>query len=135
MKRLPRGMVRDFARFKIDRHLVAGGYGVRGGGALQYGEADVERVSVEDACEGLRDDARDSTRLDSDGGVFARRSAAEVAPGDKNVAALDTVGESGVDILHAVRRQFLRHGCVEVPRRDDDVRIHVVAVLVCFHSG
>src|SRR5699024_6565048 len=58
----------------------------------------------------------------------------EVAPSHHDVAWLHRGGKGGIDVLHAVGGQgFLIRG-VQIAGRDDDVGIHVVAVLVNFHS-
>ena len=106
METLPGRANYDLARLKIYGHLVSCRYRARRGWTFQNREADVQRVAVEDAREALRDHARDAASLDRKRGVFAGRAAAEVAPGHYDVAAPDPGGEGGVDVLHAVRRQF-----------------------------
>ena len=53
---------------------------------------------------------------------------AEVFAADHDVAGLDVLCESGVDIHHAVLGEFLRIEGIQVTGRNDDVSVDVVAV-------
>ena len=60
--------------------------------------------------------------------MLAGGAAAEVAACGDDIARLCFPEEVGVDILHAVGRQLLRVGGVQVTGGDDDVGIDIIAI-------
>ena len=63
--------------------------------------------------------------------MFSGGAAAEILVGYDDVALRHLSGKLRVDVLHAVLRQLLRIGGIEISGRDDDVRIDVVPVFIC----
>ena len=123
-----RGLVGDGAGIGVHGDDVAVGDGLGGLGALEDGQAHVDRVAVEDAREALGDHAGDAGGLDGHGGVLAAGAAAEVLVGDHDVAGLHAAHERGVKILEAVLGELGRVRRVEVARRNDHVGVDVAPV-------
>ena len=57
-------------------------------------------------------------------------TAAKVFIRHHNVAGLYPSHKVFIDILHTMGRQFLMLGGVEIPCRDDNIRVHVVPVFM-----
>src|SRR5690606_4587389 len=72
-------------------------------------------------------DDRNTSALDRDRRVLTRRTTAEVLAGHDDVALLHLLRELGIDVLHHVLGELLGIGRQEIARRDDDVRINVIA--------
>ena len=96
-----------------------------------------KRQAVENACKGRGDDAGNTALLNGDGSMLTGGAAAEIRLADHDITLLNVMNKVFVDILHTVGGQLLVVGDVEVPRRDDDVGINIVAVFMngsmCFH--
>ena len=128
------GDVSDLATGKLHLQDVPC-FGLIGGlGALEEGEADVDRVAEEDAGEALGDDAGDARSLDGDGGMLPRRAAAKVGVGDDDVALFDLLGKFAIYPLHAVLCQLPGLGEGEIDAGDDDIGINVGAEFMDFAS-
>src|SRR3990172_6195061 len=76
------GVQEDLPRFEVHGDRIALPDALVQPGALNHGEADVDRVPVENPRERVRDDARDADTLQRDDGLLAARAAAEVARRD-----------------------------------------------------
>ena len=101
-------------------------------GRFENRQSHIECISVKDAGKTLGDDAGDPGRLDGDRGVFAGRAAPKILAGDDDVAPLDLADELAIGILHAVAVENIGVRGGQVTRRNDQIRIHIIAVFPYF---
>ena len=133
----PCRLVGDNACVKIDVYGIPVLNFPRGLVAFEYRQADVDGVAVKNAGKGGSDNTGNTRRLDGNRRVLPGGTAAKILLGDHNVAGAYLIYKSLVNILHAVGSKLPVRGCIQVSRRDNNVRIDVIAVFmyctVCVH--
>ena len=128
------GGVHDLTSRELDLKYISGIRLIDSLHTFQYGQANVQRVAVEDTGEASGDNATHTRCLDGKRCVFTGGATAEVGVSDYYIARLHPVDELTVDVLHAVTRQLIRVRHVEIARRDDDIGIDISAELVYLAS-
>src|SRR5437773_7295142 len=105
LQRLARRAITETSLFTINQYFVAGvdPFCLR---ADESRQPEVDRIPVEEAGERLGDQRRDAEVLQRLRRLLARRSGAEIATADDDVAFVHTGGKGGIDIFHAVARDF-----------------------------
>jgi hypothetical protein len=126
---LAAGLVSDQARFVVDLDLVAVANLLKNVGKLDYVKAAVDRIAVENTGKRLRDDTADLCAADRPDGVLAARTAAKIVTGNDDIAGLYFLDKIRVEVFHAVRRKLGLVIGIQIPRRNDLVRIYMISFI------
>src|SRR5439155_23898532 len=125
LQRLARRAVTETAFFTINQYFVAGvdPFCLR---ADESRQPEIDRIPVEEAGERLGDQRRDAEVLQRLRRLLARGARAEVAAADDDVALAHAGSKGGINIFHAVARDFADVE-LEVAAGRDRIRVDVVA--------
>src|SRR5438093_1883487 len=124
-KRLAARAVVDAAGIEVHRDVVAGPNALRPR-ADKRREAEIDRIAVEEACVRFGDERGDAEMLERPGRLLARRTGAEVAAGDDDIAFAHARGEGRLQRVHAVAGDLV-DAVLHVAAGRDDVRVDIVA--------
>ena len=120
----------DFPAAQVDGHLIPGLDGVHRVGRDDDGQRVVERVAVIDARAGFDDQRGHARGFERGYRLLPTGAVPPIPAADHNVTRLHARRELRVQILQRVLGHLLWivHG-VRVPAGEDDVGVHVIAVL------
>ena len=128
MERIARRQILDYPCRRVYTQTIARADLLHIVANLKERQTDVDAIAIEDACEACRNHDRYARCRNRNRRVLTRGATAEVFPADHDIARHDLLGKRRIDVLHAVRCECLRLERVEIARRDNYVRINVVAV-------
>ena len=130
---LPGGFVLDYAALVVDLQLVAVVYFFECVRRFDEVEAVVDGVAIEDSGEGFGDHRLNARAVDRPDRVLSRGAAAKILARNNTIARLDLIHEVLIQILQAMPRQFGPVVRIQIPSRDDFVRIDMIPIVyVCY---